>query len=155
MFHYYNRFEFFDEETSEILTKAIDFENTVKEGSEITSFLGTPRYISPEMAKLLINNASSVKAKSSMDVFALGLLIWEIVNDGNSMWEALGLDVDNDMDVLKYAASRKEDAIQEAINKTFVGDTLDPARSWLRDAVKVRPRERKSTLSFSQSEGYS
>ena len=57
---------------------------------------------------------------------------------------ALGLNVDNDLEVLKCAASLTDDAIEAAINKTFVGDILDPARSWLRDALKVRPNERKS-----------
>ena len=134
-----------DEETSEIITKAIDFDNTVKEGTKITSFHGTPRYTSPEMAKLLVDKASSMKVQTSMDVFALGLMIWEIVNDGYSLWHALGLDVDNDLEVLTCVAiSLTDDAIQEAINKTFVGDILASTRSWLQDALKVRPSERKS-----------
>ena len=127
--------------------KAIDFDNSCKVGEDISATAtATPRYVTPEIAKVLLGRMKgeiiTTKANTAIDVFAFGLIIWELENDNNSLWGILGINLDNSNAILTCAATITDKIIHNAIEKTFKGDMYINLRSFLKDALAVNPAER-------------
>ena len=136
--------------TSKVMIEAIDFDNAFPQDTEITfEAVATPRYVSPEIAKLLLQRMGgktpkTTKAEKGIDIFALGLIIWELANENHSLWEALSVSHDDKNAILVCAADLTDKIIQDAIKMTFKGDIRRSLRSWLEDALKVNPAQRWS-----------
>ena len=69
-----------DESKGKYFLKAIDFDNAALIGEDITfNLTGTPRFISPEVATQLMSTyKSNFHASKEIDIFALGLIIFEL-----------------------------------------------------------------------------
>lgn len=135
--------------------KAIDLDSAVRLDNPPvylteSNAAGTPRYLSPEVAKFMYAKQQGVKplptieVTPAIDVFAMGLIAFEAMNhrDGmRSLWDVLGV---NENEIISYAATKLSDEIiNNALTRTFQTDSAGASiTSWLRDALRVNPRDR-------------
>ena len=83
----------------------------------------------PEISKLLLSRDRNekigvFKAKPSIDVFALSLMIFEIMNDNISFYQCLdvGIDIENENSLMNTVANLTDSIVEMTIEKTFPGD---------------------------------
>ena len=130
--------------------KAIDFDSAVdlsagvKYLNEVTAH-ATPLYVSPEVAKYLVSKTTeTIAITNSIDIFALGLIIFEWLNPRRlCLWEELGVKVGNTGDVFHYATELlTNDEIAKVLIRCFPGNDGSAIRLWLLDALQVSPLAR-------------
>ncbi len=81
--------------------------------------------------------------RSGIDIFAFGLIIFEIYNDGKSLWEMFdGIDRSDASAILKCAANLTDKQVTDKIKSTFDHDRMTALRSWLGYALKVNQKDR-------------
>ena len=139
-------------EGGRVIHKAIDFDNMVPVDTDITLTLKcTPRYASPELAAILLANkykgsaALVTRASTLMDSFAFGLIVWEICNEGKSLWDALRISTLKEEDLLKSIANLTDEMISKAISTSFNDkEKYRACRSVLEACLKVTPTDRTS-----------
>ncbi len=135
--------------------KAIDLDSAVRLDNPPVylteeNAAGTPRYLSPEVSKFMYakqqgtNPMPKIEITTAVDVFAMGLIAFEAMNhrDGmRSLWDVLGV---NESEIISYAATTLSDEIiNKALERTFQTDSAGASiTSWLRDALRVNPRDR-------------
>jgi serine/threonine protein kinase len=142
--------------------KAIDFDSAVDIASSNNhikyldrhSAHVTARYVSPEVAKYIWTTVQNKDQQSTLripittaiDIFALGLTIFELLNPRhNTLWEELGVvDIHNDQAILQYAAESltSQHMINEVLQRCFPGIDNRAIQSWLHDALCLVPQER-------------
>ena len=145
-----NIVRFHDVEQDDYTLKAIDFDNSRPIDTEITmDATGTLAYISPEVARVMLARANKTTpvrtfATPAIDIFALGLIVFEMACEGKSLWEFFGIRVRpvvvDELALLNAAASLTDNKVKELLEKHL----HLPLRSWLLDALKVEPAERWS-----------
>ena len=137
-------------ENDDYVLKAIDFGSAKVFGAEITkdNAAGTPLYISPEVVRLMRSSSSSscevVSAKPAIDVFSLGLSVFEIAT-GISFWEYLDVRFHPTVDVpgvLKTAISLTDPSTTAVLETSLPGEIYRDLRSWFLDALRARPVDR-------------
>jgi len=129
--------------------KAIDFGSCIElekyTDSMHYSIEGTPRYISPEVAKVLLkSDKGNFKPSTGIDIFSFALWVFEVYNKQISLWECLGIDVTDDADILQCATQLTDTKIKEIIEAKLCSENSTAARHWLVDALKVHPEDRLS-----------
>lgn len=81
---------------------------------------------------------------TAIDIFAFGLLVFEIYNNNISLWEELNVDISNIDDILMCASSLTDNQISNQIYKCFHDYQSIHIRGWLLSALKVNPKDRAS-----------
>ena len=138
-------------EKQEYVFKAVDFDNSRLLNTEITmDATGTLAYISPEVARVMLARANKTTpertfATPAIDIFSLGLIVFELACEGRSFWEFLGIRVRpvvvDEVALLNAAASLTDNKVKELLENL---PPHLPLRSWLLDALKVEPAVRWS-----------
>jgi serine/threonine protein kinase len=128
---------------SDYVLKAIDFDNSVKEGDHVSRNI-TPAYCSYEMARFVLDKDMNVmKASKAMDVCSLGWTVWKILK-GTTLWTELNI-ADNDKILEELSRMDDEDvSIRREIERTF--PSLKSVQSFLLDALHVNPRSRMTAF---------
>ena len=90
---------------------------------------GTPAYISPEIAQVMLaklkgESTPNIKASTSIDIFALGLIVWEMFNQMKSFWMCMKVPIQPTCDItfLSVAAGLTDEVTLDALKYTF-GDS--------------------------------
>ena len=116
------------------------------------------KYISPEIARIiLISNHQQhqqmhqsvlnvFQPTTAIDIFAFGLIVFEIYNNNKSLWEELNVDISNIDDILICANSLTDHQIVDQIYKCFHDNHSLHIRQWLLSALKIHPKDRASII---------
>jgi hypothetical protein len=112
------------------------------------------KYLSPEIARIILisnhHHHQSVlnvfQPTTAIDIFAFGLIVFEIYNNNKSLWEELNVDISNIDDILICANSLTDHQIADQIYKCFHGNHSLHIRQWLLSALKIHPKERASII---------
>ena len=134
----------------DFILKAIDFDSACRIDDNINNDVScTPKYVSPEVAKIMLSklaniNSGDIFASTKIDIFALGLFVFELASESTTMslWESLGIRSNCEKAILEKAANITDEEIKRAIASNFGGDLYRDLRSWLEDALKVNPSDR-------------
>ena len=134
------------ERQTDFLNKAIDFDSVVKEGENLrlVKFSTTEGYVSPEIARLLLDSSSStpVLADSKNSVFSLGLLVFEMFNGLKSFWSSC---VKAESEFVQFSAFQLTDQIvKDKVDRAFPNATHDRLRAWLSSALACDAFQRGS-----------
>jgi serine/threonine protein kinase len=125
--------------------KAIDFENSRKEGEEVPAET-TAAFSSPEVAGMMLargkGEQSIVVASHKMDIMALGLVVFQIANDMTSFWKCRDKPLMNDNEILEALACLRDEEVGRIVDNVFRGDQYSPLRRWLKHALNVHPSSR-------------
>jgi serine/threonine protein kinase len=140
--------------------KAIDLDSSRVDGEEIIDFVcATPAYISPEVAVFAVDqNAQhhhkNFRCSQKNDIFALGLIVWEMANSNVSLWECFGVRMRPVVDttsILDVAMRLRDEDVEREIARNFPGDVKRPLRAWLTDALKINPVDRYTAKQLKSS----
>ena len=143
--------------------KAIDFDNMAEIGTDITaSARCTPRYCSPEVAVILLavlhcgKKAPVTLASPLTDAFSYGLMMWELCNEGKSLWDALDVDTKDEKSLLTFISKVTDTQIINAISATFPEKTERhrTCRSVLLACLKVTPTKRSTNKAIFQDRSF-
>jgi hypothetical protein len=96
------------------------------------------------MLSSLSSSCKVVSAKPAIDVFSLGLSVFEIAT-GISFWEYLDVRFHPTVDapgVLKAAISPTDSSTTAVLETSLPGEIYRDLRSWFLDALRARPVDR-------------
>ena len=124
--------------------KLIEFDCSRFEGQSISNQL-TPAYASYEQANYAAqakNTASAPKAAFSMDICALGWILWEIASSEHiTYWTAVGIDMKDNDKVLAHMTSIASGRIdlQADTKRIFSGKNEASLAHLLTDMLQIQP----------------
>jgi serine/threonine protein kinase len=128
--------------------KAIDFENSRKEGEEVPAEI-TVAFSSPEVAGMMLargrGEQSIVVASHKIDVMALGFVVFQLANNMTSFWECLGKPLMNENAILEALACLRDEEVGRIVDNVFRGDQYSPLRRWLKHALNVHQSSRATS----------
>ena len=151
----------------EYVWRGMDLDGAMLTGSDISSgeFMVTPSYMAPE----LMRRPAGLLVSPSMDMWSLGMLLFRLVKNNNSLWSCLGLN--SDEEIIQSVISKTTDQLQLEVH-AVLDQQLPLARDAalkrvLKDLLMVNPSSRPSCrdvksrglvtgdMSFSPSKVYS
>jgi hypothetical protein len=119
--------------------------HTVRFGQSLTISSGERKdisYWSYEMAQQCVQQEESVLlSKSSMDLCALGWIIWQVMG-GVSLWEQRGIDCSVPDNVIQCLTKITDQEIQQAIATAFPQENKSSLRRLLSDLLATDPNKR-------------
>jgi len=135
---------------SDVINKAIDFDSVKEEGAQLDESIAvTAAYASPEIAQFR-HDKRPILATKAMDVFTLGLILWELIS-GTSFWEAREISnhsLDRTNEIWRSLCSLTTKDVVETLLKTFNGEQNVKVCSLLVDMLAVEPEKRKTSESL-------
>lgn len=138
-----NVVRFRNNETQELIWKAVDFDDSRLLGSDAPDSF-TAEYASFEVAQHhVLRKGTKLIANTAMDVCSLGWIAWKIMK-GRSVWSTLNIDETNPDEIIRTIANFSKAEVKMCIEKSFPNPVDDPIRSWLEKALEVHPTDRSS-----------
>eukprot|EP01036_Dinobryon_divergens_P025256 gene25256-33783_t len=123
------------------LWKGIDLDSSLQVGSLLSesSFTATIRFMAPELL-----TRKETRARQSMDIWSLGVLIFNILlcKQRHTFWSQLGIYNDDAIrdEVVKGRLTQKK--VDDLIERSFLGSDNSSQRHFLQRMLKVEPSER-------------
>ena len=145
--------------------KGIDLDSALEKDTLLsaTSFMATVRFMAPELL-----TRREVRARQSMDIWSLGVLIFNVLlcKQRETFWSLLGIhgDAAIEEEVLQGRLTQKK--VDDLIERTFQGSDNSSQKHFLQRMLRIEPSERctiqvlhdaallKGTSSFSASRLY-
>ena len=123
--------------------KGIDLDGALLEATSLddNSFMATIPFMAPE---LLTSKLSTLKVHTSMDVWSLGILTFNVLvaSQFRTFWTKLGLYNDTDIKDEIISGRFTQERVDAHINSTFPGHANSSQRHLLQRMLKIRPSER-------------
>ena len=127
-----------------IVWKGIDLGGSVLVDTPLddSCFMATVSFMSPEL--ITSSQRSGLHAKFSMDIWSLGVLIFNVLlnKQNQSFWRLL--EVESDIDIVRKVESAEftQSTINDLIDRNFPGNLKSSHRHFLQRILKIDPRER-------------
>ena len=123
--------------------KGIDLDGALIQDTSLhdSSFMATVPFMAPE---LLTSKLSALRADTSMDVWSLGMLTFNVLVSGQSrtFWTLLQLATDSAIQEEILSGRFTQEKVDEHINRHFPGHANSAQRHLLLRMLKINPTER-------------
>ena len=130
--------------------KGIDLDGSLPIGSQLDvhTFMATVPFMAPEL--LLRDKTPGLKAQSSMDVWSLGILIFNVLicKKFQTFWTLLGIHSDADIKAEILSGKFTQLKVDKHIDRYFPEHSNSAARHFLQQLLRLDPSERAALPSL-------
>eukprot|EP01035_Chromulina_nebulosa_P021617 gene21617-27980_t len=130
--------------------KGIDLGGSLPVGSLLdnNTFMATVPFMAPELLRR--ENTPGLQAQCSMDVWSLGILIFNVLicKKFQTFWTLLGIHSDIDIKAEILSGKFTQQKVDQHIDRFFPEHTNSPARQFLQQLLRLNPSERSTLTSL-------